>query len=105
MENDVMALVVRRHLFVRVKFRNAALPVHTQIQCDGTFTLGVAVGTSSFSAQSTRVKTEPRVFSGGVALSVEYRTEYKTEIDTKSNVADTMTAILSLLQLGQLLFQ
>lgn len=61
MENDVMALVVRRHLSVRVKFRNAVLPVHTQIQCDGPFMLYVAVGTSSFSAQPTGVKTKPRV--------------------------------------------
>jgi hypothetical protein len=29
MRDDVIALFVRRHLFVLVKFRNAALPVHT----------------------------------------------------------------------------
>lgn len=74
MGNDVMALVVRRHLFVRVKFRNVALPVHTQIQGESPFMLRVAVGTSSFSAQPTGVKTKPHVFNG-VALSVKYKTQ------------------------------
>jgi hypothetical protein len=67
-EYDVIELVVRRYLSVVVRFRNAALPVYTQLQCDDPFALHVAVGTNSFSTELTWVEYVPPVVKTGVAL-------------------------------------